>query len=279
MLEIGRMNKLIALRSTSVGYFLGEPNGHPDDDLLLPNKYVPANLALDDEIDVFIYTDSEDRPIATTLTPAIQRGEFGYLEVVAITGVGAFLDWGLEKDLLVPYREQAEEMVVGKWYVVFLYLDENTGRLVASNKLNKFLDDEGYELDEGKAVDLLVYERTDLGLNVIVDNRYRGLVYANEIFKPLRIGNRLPGYVKRIRDDYRIDISLQQPGYAGIEPNAQRILDMLKTRNGFLPLTDASDPQTIYRTLEMSKKTFKKAIGALYRERKIVLKSDGIQLL
>lgn len=278
MLEIGRINKLIALRQTSVGFFLGHPDDDRDD-VLLPNKYVPDSLREFDEIDVFIYTDSEDRPIATTLTPHILRDEFAPLPVVAVSNVGAFLNWGLEKDLLVPFREQAKPMRVGEWYVVFMYLDDDTGRLVASTKINRFLDPDVSRLREGDAVDLLAYERTDLGYNVIINDQYRGLLYHNELFRPIQIGDRMPGYVKTIRDDDRVDVSLQQTGLDHIESNARRVLEALQQHNGFLPLTDSSDPQQIYRLLEMSKKTFKRAVGTLYKDRRIELHDDGIRLL
>lgn len=278
MLEIGRINKLTALRQTSVGFFLGHPDDDRDD-VLLPNKYVPDSLREFDEIDVFIYTDSEDRPIATTLTPHILRDEFAPLPVVAVSNVGAFLNWGLEKDLLVPFREQAKPMRVGEWYVVFMYLDEDTGRLVASAKINRFLDPDVSRLREGDAVDLLAYERTDLGYNVIINDQYRGLLYHNELFRPIQIGDRMPGYVKTIRDDDRVDVSLQQTGLDHIETNARRVLEALQQHNGFLPLTDSSDPQQIYKLLEMSKKTFKRAVGTLYKDRRIDIRTDGIALL
>ncbi|AKD55213.1 CvfB family protein [Spirosoma radiotolerans] len=283
MIDIGRINTLTALRQTSVGFFLGDLTDRKSqdfsNDILLPNKYVPDTLAVDDDIDVFVYTDSEDRPIATTLTPAIQRNEFAALQVVSVTSAGAFLDWGLEKDLLVPHREQAWPMEVGTWYVVFMYLDETTNRLVASSKVNRFLDPDVSDLFVGEEVQLLAYELTDLGVNVIINNRYRGLVYANEIFRTVRPGDPLIGYIKNIRDDGRVDVSLQRAGFENVEPNARRILAMLKAENGFLPLTDNTSPEAIYAALEMSKKTFKKAIGTLYRERKILIEDKGIRLV
>ncbi|WP_080056208.1 CvfB family protein [Spirosoma aerolatum] len=283
MIEIGRINTLTALRQTSVGFFLGDLSDRKtqdfNNDILLPNKYVPETLEIDDNIDVFVYTDSEDRPIATTLTPAIQRNEFATLQVVSITSAGAFLDWGLEKDLLVPHREQARPMQIGEWYVVFMYLDRRTNRLVASSKVSRFLDPDVSELQEGDEVQLLAYETTDLGVNVIINNRYKGLIYANEIFRTVQPGDPLIGYIKNIRDDGLVDVSLQKAGFENVEPNAQRILTLLKVENGFLPLTDNSPPEEIYKALEMSKKTFKKAIGTLYRERKIVLEEKGIRLV
>ncbi|WP_027303330.1 CvfB family protein [Rudanella lutea] len=277
MIELGRINRLRALRLTSVGMFLGHESG---EEVLLPNKYVPQTLREDEFIDVFVYTDSEDRIVATTLHPTVQRDEFGVLRVVSVTSYGAFLDWGLEKDLLVPHREQAQPMEVGQSYVVFVYYDETTDRLVGSSRINRFIEEGRMpDLEEGDEVNLLIYERTDLGHNAVVDNRYRGLLYAGETFRALRPGDQVKGFVKRIRDDYRIDLTLQKPGFEGIEPNAQAILTKLQQSGGFLPLTDHSDPQVIYRTLEMSKKTFKKAIGTLYRERKISLEEGGIRLL
>ncbi len=247
--------------------------------MLLPTKYVPRSLRIDDSVTVFVYTDSEDRPIATTLTPKAKRDEFAYLEVVASTAVGAFLDMGLEKDLLVPYKEQSRPMDVGYAYVVFLYLDPETNRLVASGRLNKFIDTDPSDGRDGDEVALLAYEITDLGVNVIINNRYRGLVYASDIFTRIYVGDRMTGYIRQIRDDDRIDVTLQKPGYAGIEPNAKQILEVLKTSNGFLPLSDASQPEVIYKALAMSKKTFKKAIGTLYRERQIRIETDGIYLV
>ncbi|WP_288428096.1 S1-like domain-containing RNA-binding protein [uncultured Spirosoma sp.] len=278
MLEIGRINKLIALRQTSVGFFLGHPDDERDD-VLLPNKYVPADLRVEDEIDVFIYTDSEDRPIATTLTPHIMRDEFAPLPVVAVSNVGAFLNWGLEKDLLVPFREQSKPMREGEWYVVFLYLDEDTGRLVASSKVSRFLDPDASDLVANDPVDLLAYEITDLGVNVIINDRYQGLLYHNELFRSVQVGDRMPGFVKRVRDDNRVDVSLQQMGFENVEPSAQRILEALQQQKGFLPLNDSSPPEAIHKALEMSKKTFKKAIGTLYKDRRIEIRDDGIALL
>jgi predicted RNA-binding protein (virulence factor B family) len=278
MLEIGRINKLIALRQTSVGFFLGHPADERDD-VLLPNKYVPSDLRVEDEIDVFVYTDSEDRPIATTLTPHIMRDEFAPLPVVAVSNVGAFLNWGLEKDLLVPFREQSKPMREGEWYVVFLYLDEDTGRLVASSKVSRFLDPDASDLVANDPVDLLAYEITDLGVNVVINDRYQGLLYHNELFRPVQVGDRMPGFVKRVRDDDRVDVSLQQMGFENVEPSAQRILEALQQQKGFLPLNDSSPPEAIHKALEMSKKTFKKAIGTLYKDRRIEIRDDGIALL
>ena len=282
MIDIGRMNTLVARRITSIGFYLGDPTTEADDpadDILLPRKYVPESLSVGNEIEVFVYKDYDERPVATTLTPHIMRDEFAPLPVVAVSNVGAFLDWGLEKQLLVPYGEQSRPLEVGQWCVVFMYLDEQSDRLVASTKVSRFLDEDVSDLLENDPVDLLAYEITDLGVNVIINDRHKGLLYHNEIFRPVAVGDRMPGFIKRVRDDGAVDVSLQQIGFQKVEPSAQAILDALKANKGFLPLTDHSEPQVIYEALEMSKKTFKKAIGTLYKDRKIVLQKDGIALV
>jgi uncharacterized protein len=276
MITIGRFNRLTALRLTSVGMFLGDEAGN---DLLLPNKYVPEHLQEGDTIDVFVYTDSEDRPIATTLRPAIERDQFGPLQCVSNTAFGAFMAWGLEKDLLVPLAEQEQPLAVGRWYVVYCGYDGQSGRLIGSTRINSLIDDIAPDnLAEGDEVEALIYARTDLGLNAVVNGQFRGLFFANELFKQLRIGDRVRAYVKRIREDGRVDLSLQASGLAGIETDAATLLTKLRANDGFLPLTDKSDPQTIYRQLEMSKKAFKRAVGTLYRERTIDIREDGIFL-
>ncbi len=276
MLDLGVKNTLRILRGTGVGMFLGDDEGN---DVLLPKKYIPDDVIVGDDIEVFIYRDSEDRIIATTLEPKIQLNEFAYLQVKAVTQVGAFLDWGLEKDLFVPFREQNKKMEVDKWYAVYLYLDEDTDRLVASCKVNRFFEKENIDLAIGQEVDILVFEETDLGMNAVINNKYKGLIYENEIFQRIKIGTRTKAYVKNIRDDKRIDLSLQKQGYANVEPNAERILEKLKANNGFLDVTDKSDANYVMYQLEMSKKTFKKAVGALYRQRIIRIEDDGIYLV
>jgi uncharacterized protein len=276
MLQIGKKNNLTALRSTSVGFFLGDDEGN---ELLLPNKYVPEGLDIDEKIEVFIYKDSEDRVIATTLTPYLYLHEFGFLEVVSVSRVGAFAEWGLEKHLLIPFSEQPQRLREGQRCVVYLYLDPKTERLVGSCKLNRYLEFEDIDLEVGQEVSILVHERSDLGFNVIINHRYRGLVYANEIFQSLRIGDEMTAYIKNIRPDKGIDVSLQPLGYTqAIDGNTERILSVLETNNGFLPLTDASKPIAIYARLEMSKKNFKKAVGALYKQKKIRIAEEGIYL-
>ena len=277
MLKIGEINELTILRETSVGLFLGDDE---DNDVLLPIKYMPENFEIGDKLSVFIYTDSEDRVIATNLVPKISLNEFAFLQVNAIDQVGAFMDWGLEKDLLVPFKNQNRKMEKDRWYVVFMYLDPESNRLVGSCKVNRYLKPDKVELEIGQQVQILVWESTDLGLNVIIENKYRGLVFRNEIFQKVYLGDVLSGFVKNIRDeDNRVDISLQQQGYQNVEPNSRRILDLLKQKNGFLKLSDKSDPEDIHDELEMSKKTFKKAIGALFREQRIRIEEEGIYLV
>jgi uncharacterized protein len=276
MLHLGIKNTLRILRGTGVGMFLGDDEGN---DVLLPKKYVPENAIVGDDIEVFIYRDSEDRIIATNLEPKIQLNQFACLQVKSVTGIGAFLDWGLEKDLFVPFREQNKKMEEGRWYAVYLYLDEETDRLVASCKVNRYFEKENINLQIGQEVDLLIFEETDLGLNAVINNKYKGLIYENEIFQRIKIGTRIKGYVKNIREDNRVDLSLQKQGYANVEPNAERILEKLKANNGFLDLTDKSDANYVMYQLEMSKKTFKKAVGALYRQKIIRIEEDGIYLV
>jgi predicted RNA-binding protein (virulence factor B family) len=276
MLNLGVKNTLRVLRGTSVGMFLGDEDGN---DVLLPKKYIPDDLIVGDDIEVFIYKDSEDRVIATTLEPKVQLNQFAYLQVMAVTGIGAFLEWGLEKDLFVPFKEQNKKLAPDDWCPVYLYLDEDTDRLVGSCKINKFLEKENVDLKEGDEVELFVFEETNMGLNVVINNKYKGLIYENEIFQRVKLGSRTKGYIKLLREDNRIDVSLQKQGYANVEPNAEKILEKLKANNGFLDITDKSDANYVMYQLEMSKKTFKKAIGGLYKQRLIRIEDDGIYLI
>ena len=231
------------------------------------------------EVDVFIYLDSDERPVATTLTPYIVPGEFKELEVKQVTRVGAFLDWGLEKDLFVPYAEMVERMYVGEKYLVGVYLDERSNRLVATPRIGKLLDQENISVYQGEEVDLKVYNETELGFQVIINNKHGGLVYENEVQDPIEIGDEVKGYIKQIRPDGKIDISLQPLGVASIEPNAQKVLDVLNGNGGTLALSDSSKPAEITAKLGMSKKAFKKAIGSLYKKRLILIDDHGIRLL
>ncbi|WP_420601398.1 S1 RNA-binding domain-containing protein [Flagellimonas sp.] len=276
MIELGNYNTLKVLRSTSVGLFLGDGDGT---EVLLPNKYVPEDFEIDADLEVFCYLDNNERPIATTLKPDIVRNSFAYLRVVEVGSYGAFLDWGLEKHLLVPFREQANKMEDGKKYVVHCYLDEETFRLTGSSRLNRFLSNEGFDLQVNNEVNLLVSRRTPLGWEVIIEDKYKGLVFESDVFKPIAIGDQLRGYIKSIRPDNKIDVSLQPIGIQMLEPTAEMIFKKLQQNGGYLALHDKSSPEEIKAQLHLSKKSFKKAIGALYKERKINIKEDGIYLL
>ncbi|MFN0274329.1 MAG: S1 RNA-binding domain-containing protein, partial [Chitinophagales bacterium] len=231
------------------------------------------------EAEVFIYKDSEERVIATTLEPFIKLNEFAFLQVKESNQVGAFLNWGLEKDLFVPFKEQPEKMIAGKRYVVYLYLDAGTERLTASGNIYKFLNNDDLDVQENEKVNLLIYKETQMGFSAIINHKYEGLLYHNEIFQQIHIGDQLSGYIKSIREDNKIDLRLHQSGYKNIEPSSEVILKYLKMHNGFLDLHDNSDPEEIAQRLSMSKKTFKKSVGALYRQRLIDLRQDGIYLV
>jgi uncharacterized protein len=278
MIHIGTDNTLEIIRQTQHGLYLG--TGIEGEEVLLPNKYVPKQFEIGQEVTVFVYLDHEQRPVATTLEPFIYINEFALLRVSHTNDVGAFLSWGLEKDLFVPFREQARKMETGKRYLVYLYLDEKTNRLVASSKTNQFLNNDDLKVAQGDEVDLIISHITDAGINVIVNERYKGLLYKNEVYDDaLKPGDRMVGYVKNIRPDNKLDITLQQPGYEGVGPNAEKIISELQANRGFLRLNDSSHPEDIKSVLKMSKKTFKKAIGLLYKEKKIEFRDDGIYLV
>lgn len=282
MIEIGKYNTLTILRDTQVGLFLGTPETDPEGihDVLLPNKYVPNEFEIGEELIVFVYLDHEQRPVATTLEPYILLNEFALLRVNYVNQVGAFMDWGMEKDILVPFKEQARPMEKGKRYLVYLYMDEKTNRLVASSKTNQFLKNEELTVEKGEEVELIVSHITEIGINVIINERHKGLLYKDEVYDDaIRTGDRMRGYIKNIRPDNKIDVALQIQGYQSIEPNADLIMNELRASRGFLRLTDNSHPEDIKTVLKMSKKTFKKAIGALYREKLIEIKEDGIYLI
>ena len=282
MIEIGKYNTLTILRDTKVGLYLGNPKEDPDgvNDILLPNKYVPNKFEIGEELIVFVYLDHEERPVATTLVPYIFLNEFALLRVNYVNQVGAFMDWGMEKDILVPFKEQARPMEKGKRYLVFLYMDEKTNRLVASSKTNQFLDNENITVGKNEEVDLIISHITDIGINVIINQLHKGLIYKDEVYDDsIRTGDKLKGYIKTIRPDGKIDVSLQIQGFENIEPNSEIILNELRASRGFLRLNDNSNPEDIKTVLKMSKKTFKKAIGMLYKEKLIDIKDDGIYLI
>ena len=275
MIKIGEYNTLKILRDTDPGLFMGDDE---DNDVLLPNKYVPEQFEIGDELTVFVYLDHEERPVATTLKPHIKPGEFALLRCNYTNEYGAFLDWNLEKDLFCPFKEQAFKMRKGDWYLVYCYVDEETDRLVASSKTNSFLSNKELTVGQFDEVDLIISHPSDIGMNVIVNEKHLGLIYKDDIYKEISVGDRMKGIVKKVRTDNKLDISLSQIGYRNIEPNAQFILNELEDNNGFLALTDKSNPEQIKDMLQMSKKAFKKAVGSLYKQRVITIKEDGIYL-
>jgi uncharacterized protein len=275
-MKIGQFNTLTIDRDTQVGLFL--TNGK--EDVLLPNKYVPKVFEIGEEMTVFVYLDHEERPVATTLVPYIFLNEFALLRVNYINQIGAFMDWGMEKDILVPFKEQARPMEKGKRYLVYLYMDEKTNRLVASSKTNQFLDNENITVEKGEEVDLIISHITEIGINVIINQKHKGLVYKDEVYDDaIRTGDKMKGYIKLVRPDGKIDVSLHKQGFENIEPNSEIIMNELRASRGFLRLNDNSNPEDIKTVLKMSKKTFKKAIGLLYKEKLIEIKDDGIYLI
>jgi predicted RNA-binding protein (virulence factor B family) len=276
MIEIGTYNTLRILRETTVGLFLGDDEG---EDVLLPNKYVPEEYEIDDMIEVFVYLDYDERKIATNLTPLIHLNEFALLEVAIVDKVGAFMDWGLEKQLLVPFKEQPQNLVEGRWYIIYLDIDEETNRLYGTNRIERRLDNEELTVGRGEEVDILVYRETPLGYSVIVNHMHKGLVYKNEIHKDLRIGEKRKAYIKTIRDDNKLDISITPIGYQNVnDKNSSLIFSAIEANQGFLEVTDKSSPEQIKALFGISKKAFKKAVGHLYKERLIKLEPKGLRM-
>ncbi len=272
---LGDYNNLEIVKRVSFGLYL---DGDEDGEILLPAKYVPDGYDIGDIIKVFVYLDNEERLVATTEEPLAKVGDFALLRVAWTNDYGAFLDWGLLKDLFVPFSEQEGKMVKGNSYLVYVTIDRKSYRIYASARLDKFLSrtKPPYETDE--EVDIIVWRRTDLGWKVIVNGNHSGLVFANEVFRDLKTGDRLKGYVKRVRTDGKIDIVLQRHGVAGDDDSSMRLLSAIEAQRGFLPLNDNSSPDEIYSMLGMSKKAFKRAAGKLYKQRLIIIDDDGLRL-
>ena len=275
-MNLGQYNTLTILRDTDPGLYLGDGQ---DNEVLLPHRYKPESYEIDDEIEVFLYLDNEERPIATTDEPYLTLNTFGYLRCCDVNAFGAFMDWGLVKQLFVPFKEQARPMKVGSWYVVYLYIDDKTNRLVGSSKTNKYLSNDDMTLEKYQEVDVLVTHLTEKGANVIINGLHKGLVYIDDIYEDLRSGDQIKAYIKNIREDKKVDVVLQRMGYRSIEPNADYIMEELKAAGGFLALNDKSSPETIKDLLGVSKKLFKKAIGTLYKNKLIHIKEEGIELI
>ncbi|MBC5775507.1 GntR family transcriptional regulator [Pontibacter sp. KCTC 32443] len=277
MVDLGNYNELEIAREVDFGVYLTSEDG----DILLPRKYIPEGAKVGDFVRVFVYRDSEDRVIATNLKPYATVGEFAGLLCKDTSGFGAFMDWGLEKDLLVPLNNQKDKMVPGRRYCVYIYLDDASDRIVGTSKINKFLNTDISQLKEGEQVNLLIADYTDLGYNVIINNEYKGLLYRNEVFKDLEIGDKVPGYIKTIRPDDKVDVTLRKPDadtFSEMDETAARVMQLLEEQGGTLNLSDKSDPEDIYTIVGVSKKMFKRAIGSLYKEGKIQLFDDYIKL-
>ena len=274
-IELGKINHLKVVKKVDFGFYL---DGGVEGEILLPLKLAPQGCKIGDELDVFLYLDSEERLIATTETPKAMVGDFAYLQVAWVNNFGAFLDWGLLKDLFVPFREQKMKMQKGQSYIVHLHVDEDSYRIMASAKVERYLSKEMPPYKPGAEVDVLVWQKTDLGFKVIVDNQYSGLLYENELFRPLHTGDRLRGYIKRVRPDGKIDVTLQRQGMHAVDDFSEVLLHHLQLNGGSTVLGDKSPTEEIYSVFGVSKKVFKKAVGDLYKRRLIEITPEGLRL-
>lgn len=275
MIEIGKYAKLSVIKKESLGFLLHNKQG---EEILLPNLFVPENIQTGDKLKVFVYKNSKNEIVATTQKPDIILNEFSFLEVKSNTEHGTFLDWGLDKDLFIPFSEQLSKMKEGNRYLVYLYFDNKSERLAASAKTNKFIESINVDLKTGEEITILITEKRELGYSVIVKNRYKGMVYNNEIFRVINPGDKMNAFVKNVREDGKVDVSMQRLGYKNIGSDAEIIIEKLQENDGVLYLNDKSEPEDIQFTLQMSKKAFKRAIGNLYKQNIIRIKDDGIYL-
>ncbi len=276
MIKVGEYNKLTAARMLDHGWYLTDD---VENSVLLPMKWVPLSLEEGVEIEVFIYRDSEDRLIATTMTPLLLAGQFAKVQVKDVTKIGAFVEMGVEKDLLVPFAEQVKDLDVGDECVIHMFLDNVTDRLTGSTKIEKFLKTFDIPYEEGEKVNALVYKYTDIGFKVIIENEYLGMIYHNQIFDPIRVGDSLEVYVNKLREDGKIDLLIQKPGHLSIGDSTENVLQYLKDNDGFTPINDKTAPEVIYDIFKMSKKQYKKAIGGLYKKKLIKITEEGIFLI
>ena len=274
-IELGKFNRLEVVKEVDFGMYL---DGGNEGEILLPARYVHEDCQIGDILNVFLYLDNEERLIATTLTPLVQVGEFACLEVAWVNQFGAFLNWGLMKDLFVPFSEQKMKMQVGKKYIVHAHLDDESYRIVASAKVDRYLSKEKAEYQPGEEVNILIWQKTDLGFKAIIENKFGGLLYDSEIFQPLHTGMVLKAYVKQIREDGKIDLVLQKPGFEKVDDFSKTLLEYIREHDGYTPLNDKSPAEDIYAAFGVSKKTFKKAVGDLYKKHLVVLQEDGIRL-
>lgn len=276
MAEIGKLNQLKVLRSSEHGLFL---DGGSLGDILLPGRYAPRGHKPGDTIEVFLMSDSEDRLIATTLRPHAMVGDFAWLRVVSSSEAGTFLDWGLPKDLFVPFREQTVRMEAGRSYMVRIYLDPVSNRIAATARLDRFLDKTPAHFTVGQPVDLLICAKTDLGYKAIVNGTHWGMIFHNNVFRPIACGQRIKGYIQQVREDGKIGLCLDPPGYGRVGDVAEAILAYLDRQGGFMPVTDKTAPEEIHALFGVSKKAYKQAVGALYKARRITFEEGGTRLL
>ncbi len=274
-IKLGEINTMTVVKKVDFGYYL---DGGDEGEILMPTRYVPEGCKPGDKIDVFVYLDQDERPVATTLTPKAMVGEFAYLEVAWVNQYGAFLDWGLMKDLFCPFREQKMRMVKGNSYIVHVHLDKESYRIMASAKVEHYLSEERPKYRNGKEVDILIWQKTDLGFKAIVDNKFGGLIYKDQIFKYVHTGDKMKAYIKTVRPDGKIDLMLQPMGQQQTKEFSEALFEYLKNNNGYCNLGDKSDAEEIYERFQVSKKTFKKAVGDLYKRKLITIAPQSIEL-
>ena len=275
MIKLGDYNKMTVVKEVDFGIYL---DGGDEGEILMPSRYVPEGVKPGDELEVFVYLDQDERPVATTEHPLCKVGDFAYLEVAWVNEYGAFLNWGLMKDLFCPFREQKMRMQKGEKYIVHVHIDDDSYRIVASAKVERYLSKEKPEYTPEAEVNILIWQKTDLGFKAIIDNKYSGLLYENEIFCPLETGMEMKAFVKQVREDGKVDLILQKPGFEKIDDFSKTLLDYIKAHGGRINLNDKSPAEDIYDTFGVSKKTFKKGVGDLYKKRLITLHEDGIAL-
>ncbi len=277
MIRAGRTHKLTVGRISEFGLYLID---NEENEVLLPNRYVSLSQKEGDEIEVFVYHDSEDRLVATTEIPAVKVGQVAYLKVVDKNLHGAFLDWDLfGKDLFLPNRNQQGGIIVGRSYIIYAYEDNVTGRCVATNKLKSFVyNDDSMALTVRDEVEILIASESEIGYRVVINNRYWGMLYKNQIFKPVAIGERMSGYIRKITEDFRVDVTLQQQGYKEVKNSAETLLDMIKDNGGELPINDNSAPERVSELTQMSKKLFKRSLGVLLKRGEVEMTANGIKL-
>ncbi|EHH1103089.1 GntR family transcriptional regulator [Vibrio parahaemolyticus] len=276
MIKIGQINSLEVIKKADFGVFL---DGDDYGSVLLPNKHVPEGTELGDHIEVFLYFDSESQLAATIDKPIVQVGEWGLMKIEGINQTGAFVNWGIkEKDLLIPFSEQRARFTAGQNILVYVYTDKASGRIVGTTKFNKWLDKTPANYEVNEEVDLIIAERSQLGYKAIVNGKHWGMIFPSDVFGKLFIGKKLKGYIKQVREDGKIDLSLQKVGVAKMDDLSSKIIDLLEKKGGFLPLNDKSSPEAIFDAFRTSKGTYKKTIGGLYKQGKIVIEKDGIRL-